>query len=303
MKKLLFLFLSLLSSQAFAQENSFSINADTNAILIGQQLKLNLQAEIAVNSDYQWPLLPDTIKGLSLISESKIDSIIEGNRLKLSQEIIISSFDSGVVHIPQLSLLNGQDSLFSQGFIISVSLVPKVAETDLYDIKEPLEPPYNWWPLVYGIVASLIGLGLIYWLYKRFGRNAGTKPQEKIIVIPPCEWALGELQKLEDKELWQKGDQKQYFSELIDILRHFLEREFTLKAMESTAEELIDKLKKLEIEEEQLQGLSKALRLSSMVKFAKQQALDYENTAAMGAVKTFVESVQLKKEREAEEND
>lgn len=298
MKKVILLFIGLCSSVLSAQNISFSLEADTNSILIGEQIKLQLKAEIPAGDNYQWPFLPDTIKGLLTLETGSIDSLIKNDRLTLSQNITISSFDSGFVHIPRLALISGSDSAFSQGFIIRVALAKAQEDHELYDIKGPKDAPFEWLPIFY-ISLGIISLALlVFYLLKRM-RNKKKAPHKELIPsLPPAEWALQELQKLEARKLWQEGKQKEFYSELIDILRHFLERKYSLKAMESTAEELIEKIAKLEIASENFSAISKSLRLSSMVKFAKQQALAHENEEAFQAIKDFVLKTQVKPVKE-----
>jgi len=303
MKKVLLLFISLSTSILSGQNISFSLTADTNSILIGEQINLRLEGRIKAGDQYQWPFLPDTITGLSIIATGKIDSLLENDQLVLNQNISISSFDSGAVHIPRLILVSETDSALSQGSIITVALTEAQEDTDLYDIKAPLNAPYNWWPWLYIALAIIVSAALINWLIKRYRSKKQAPTKDIVPSLPPGEWALQELVKLEERKLWQAGMQKQYYSELIDILRYFLEREYSIKAMESTAEELIEKLKKLNIEEEHFSALSKSLRLSSMVKFAKQQALEYENEAALKGVKDFVLKTQSKPEKKEDANE
>jgi len=303
MKKVLLLFISLCSVLASAQKTSFSLEADTNSILIGQQIKLTLQGKIEAGAEYQWPLLPDTISGLTLIEEGKIDSLIENDKLILKQKLSISSFDSGVVHIPRLALVSAGDSAFSQGFIISVNLAQVQEDTELYDIKGPKEAPFDWLKWLYIVLGTLTLVGLIFWLMKRYRARKQTPEKTVIPTLPPSEWALKELAELEKRALWQAGKQKLYYSELIDILRHYLERKYSIKAMESTAEELIDKIQKLHIKDDHFQALSKSLRLSIMVKFAKQQALERENEEALASIKDFVLKNKQQEEKKEGENE
>jgi len=303
MKKVFLLFISLCSILVSAQKTSFSLQADTNSILIGQQINLHLEGKIEAGAEYQWPLLPDTIKGLSIIEEGKIDSLIENNQLILRQNLSISSFDSGVVHIPSLALVSTNDSAFSQGFIISVDLAQAQEDTELYDIKGPKEAPFDWLKWLYIALGAIALLALVFWLIKRYQTKKQAPEKTVIPSLPPGEWALRELADLEKRALWQAGKQKQYYSELIDILRHYLEREYSIKAMESTAEELIGKIKQLHISDRHFQALSKSLRLSIMVKFAKQQALEYENEEALASVKEFVLKNQQQEEKKEDENE
>jgi hypothetical protein len=303
MNKVALLFLSLCASFSNAQHSEFSVKADTNSILIGEAVLLTLSGEIKVGDPYQWPFLPDTIKGLNVLDQGKIDSLIVKERLTLSQKINITSFDSGFVQIPKLVFLNGNDSALSQGLVIKVSLTQAQEDNELFDIKAPLAPPFNWLPWLYLALAIIAAVLLIVWLFKRFRKKGHQSKIDNVPSLAPIDWALEQLAILEEKKLWQDGFQKQYYSQLIDILRYFLEREFSVKAMESTAEELIEKLKKLKLDEENFTSLSKTLRLSSMVKFAKQQAQPYEHEESLQAVKNLVLKTQLKKAEKEEEHE
>ena len=90
------------------------------------------------------------------------------------------------------------------------------------------------------------------------------------------------LQQLERKELWQKGEIKNYYSELTDIARNYIEEEIQIPAMESTTSELIiglrnaAKQKKLNLSNETVENLEKVLKQADLVKFAKSIPLEYE---------------------------
>jgi hypothetical protein len=303
MNKVVLLFLCLCASFSNAQPSGFSVKADTNSILIGEAVLLTLSGEIKMGDTYQWPFLPDTIEGLNILDLSNVDSLITNERLVLSQKINITSFDSGFVQIPTLVFLNGNDSSFSQGLVIKVSLTQAQEDNELFDIKAPLAPPFNWLPWLYLVLALTAAILLIVWLFKRFRKKGDHSKIDNIPTLAPIDWALQQLAKLEEQKLWQAGHQKQYYSQLIDILRYFLEREFSVKAMESTAEELIEKLKKLKLDEENFNSLSKTLRLSSMIKFAKQQAQPYEHEESLQAVKNLVLKTQLNKAKKEDEHE
>ncbi|WP_235921983.1 hypothetical protein [Flavobacterium phycosphaerae] len=90
------------------------------------------------------------------------------------------------------------------------------------------------------------------------------------------------LQQLERKELWQKGEIKNYYSELTDIARNYIEEEIHIPAMESTTSELIEGLRKaakqqkLKLSNETVANLEKVLMQADLVKFAKVKPLDFE---------------------------
>jgi len=98
-----------------------------------------------------------------------------------------------------------------------------------------------------------------------------NRPVEEVYVAPkPAhEIALTKLKKLEDKQLWQKGQLKEYQSELTYIVREYLEKRYGIQALESTTAEIITELKNEDISEGHKKQLSEMFNMADMVKFAK----------------------------------
>jgi predicted RNA binding protein with dsRBD fold (UPF0201 family) len=92
------------------------------------------------------------------------------------------------------------------------------------------------------------------------------------------------LNTLEKKELWQHGEIKEYYSELTNIVRNYIEEAIEIPAMESTTYELIEGLKiaslrkKMKLSQETIENLFVVLKQADLVKFAKSKPLDYEIT-------------------------
>ncbi|WP_421751676.1 hypothetical protein [Croceimicrobium sp.] len=296
MKSRILAFILLLSSSAFAQL-SFEAKVDTNQIKLGEPIQLELSAKVPKAAEYTWPLLESGQNGIEIIESGKLDSLIKGDWIQLHQRFTLTSFDSGEVEIPALELSVEDEEVQRSSPIAILVYFPEIKEEqDYFDIKAPREIPFNYWLLAYWGLGAAGLAALIYYLWKFWQKrkNRGEKQVEEI-QIPPIEWALEELNKLEAKGLWQDGKAKAYFSELDEILKIFLERKFGLKALESTAEELIVKIKPLCKEERHFNNLKNSLRLSAMVKFARQQSLPEENVQALDAVRDFVNSQEAPK--------
>jgi hypothetical protein len=152
----------------------------------------------------------------------------------------------------------------------------------MYDIKDIVKvesPLGTWW--IYVLIALVIAIAgfLVY----RFIKKIQTKEKVDVIVFKtPIEKATTLLQQLENKELWQKGEIKSYYSELTDIARNYIEEEIHIPAMESTTSELIEGLRraakqqKLKLSNETVENLEKVLKQADLVKFAKVKPLDFE---------------------------
>lgn len=299
MKKLLSILILLVSVVAWAQPVRFSAEIDTNKILIGDQFTLQLKGEVAEGSNFQWPIIPDTVSGLDFVDISKIDTLSKDGVWKLSQKLTLTSFDSGYVAIPPLTLKAGNDEASSQAMAVAVEFPQLSEEQDLYDIKEPLEPPFNWIPILIGVAIVLV-LGaaiwfLLQWLKKRKNRVELTPEQ----MLTPYEYAQLQMTEIEKEQLWQAGKIKEYYSRLTDVMRLYMERQMGINAMESTADELIEKMREIRLPKELQERIDELIHLSALVKYAKEKPGVGQNESALKTVKAFLEQT---KPAEKEEN-
>lgn len=299
MRKLLSIFILAISASAGAQQLSFSADIDTNKILIGDQFKLQLSAEVNEGTSFQWPIIPDTISGLDFVNISKIDTTTEDGIWKLRQTLTLTSFDSGYVAIPPLTLKAGNDEASSQALAVAVEFPQLDEKQEYFDIKEPLEPPFNWRPILIG-AAVVIVLGaaiwfLLQWLKKRKNRVELTPEQ----ILTPFEYAQLQISEIEKEQLWQAGKVKEYYSRLTDVMRLYMERQMHINAMESTADELIEKMQELRLHSGLQNRIDQLLHLSALVKYAKEKPGVAQNEEAL---KTIQEFLQQTKPAEKEEN-
>ena len=264
------LLLSLLTLCGFGQTTQFEARLDTNRILIGEQTTFHLQA-IGVNDEsLVWPVWPDTLQGIEVLS-SVIDSIYTETGWTIAQEFVVTSFDSGFVVIPPFVISTGGETLETEPQILNVSTVSLDPEQDFYDIKEPIEPPIDWiywlkrlW-FVLVIVALVLALVLWLWLRKR-------KEKKAIEEIPdtrtPAQRAKDTLHAIREQRIWQDGKVKRYYSEVTDAVRTYLEESYPVPAMEMISDELLEAMQ-TRISAQAQQLLRKALQQADMVKFAK----------------------------------
>jgi len=300
MKKF-WLYILIISGLGLSAQPSFEAVVDTQQIKIGEPILLTLKAKIPSNTTFQWPVFED-LKGFDILSIENLDSLVKEDLLYLSQEIKLTSFDSGDVFIAPFSLeYNGGDTLQSDSLPILVYYPNVKADQALYDIKAPREIPFNYWILAYWIIGGIIVLALIYYLTKYLRKKPVAQTEKNIEPkIPPGEWALQKLDELEAAKLWEEGKTKRYYSELVDILRVYLERKFALKAMESTADELIAKMKPLVGDEDLFRSIKQSLQLSALVKYARHRSLAQENTQALEAIRNFIKLKEAPKIEDAD---
>ena len=280
MKLKLYILFLLISTSLFAQKVTTSI--DSTKKKIGAEFKLTLKTDVDTLSKVKFPNVK-FFGALEVIQSYKIDTVKNGARYELIKKYGLTQFDSGKYTIPRIPvLINGKPS-FSDSIKVEVNDVKvDTLKQKMYDIKDiaKVESPLgSWW--IYLLI--LLAIGVIgYFVYKYIKKRQSEPKVEAIIFKSPIEKATSLLQQLEKKELWQKGEIKNYYSELTDIARNYIEEEIHIPAMESTTSELIEALrkaakqKKLKLSNETVENLEKVLKQADLVKFAKVKPLDFE---------------------------
>ena len=281
MKRKLVLFLSFLSIAVWSQPK-VTTSIDTVKNKIGAEFKLSIKTNVDTLSKVKFPE-SKFFGALEVLESYKIDTVKKGDRYELIKKYGLTQFDSGKYTIPRIPVIINGKTVYSDSLAIEISNVKvDTLKQKMYDIKDIAavkSPMGNWWIYVL-VVIGLIGLGfLIFYLLK----NRKPKAKAEVVVYKtPIEKATTLLQQLESKELWQKGAVKDYYSELTDIVRNYIEEEIKIPAMESTTSELIEglrkaaKQKKLKLSNDTVENLEKVLQQADLVKFAKVTPLDYE---------------------------
>jgi len=81
---------------------------------------------------------------------------------------------------------------------------------------------------------------------------------------------------------------KEYYTELTDILREYIEERFDVAAIEMTSSEILDGLVPKNINDQAMQKLKGSLELSDLVKFAKASPTALENDTCLNNGVDFI---------------
>lgn len=254
------------STSATASKTQVSVNR--SRILIGEQLELTLKLEVVGGEMIRWPKLPDSLGHFEVLNRSNLDSIRSGNTMTYTQNLTLTSFDSGRWVIPSVGFIAGNKTVKSDSLAIDVTNVV-LKGNDYNDIKEIIEvqaPGVDWkkWiPYIFGVVL-LLAL-LLYWLKNRKKQPAVEKPFSRTTAY---EEAMAELKKLKAEQLPEKGDMKQYYTRLYDIYRIYLGRYTGTRLMQSTTDDLLVSMKE-KLPSAGFSRIAEVLRIADAVKFAK----------------------------------
>lgn len=264
-----------LTGNTFAQLNTEVTTAvDITQLKIGEQINLTLQVKTDSLSMVEFAAEPLFLP-FEIIEESPIDTLRAQQHYLYTKRYALIQFDSGAYWIPPQKIVVDGFSKFSDSIAIEVTTVKvDTIQQPLFDIKpiQTVERSYN--QLIKNIllvfVFSLL-LAILYVLNRQYKKKKAALLEE----IPPFDRAIQELKALENELPQAQEEYKHYYSKLTDVVRRYLEEEADIDALESTSDELLDKLElridagTLDLSLETLNNLKKVLQNADLVKFAR----------------------------------
>ena len=276
-------FLLLVTSAVFAQQKQVTTSIDVTKNKIGAEFKLTVKTNVDTLSKVAFPNVKN-FGTLEVIQSYPIDTIKKNDRYELIKKYGLTQFDTGKFTIPRACVLINNKPFFTDSIKVEVaSVAVDTLKQKMFDIKPIAEADSSksWiWKLLLTLLL-LFGIGaFVYWYLK----IRQKKKIEEDLYKTPIEKATILLNSLEKKQLWQKGEVKEYYSQLTDIARNYIEEAIEIPAMESTTSELIEGLrtaslkKKMALTPETIVNLERVLQQADLVKFAKSKPLDFEIT-------------------------
>lgn len=251
-------------------------------IKIGEKITLIITMQDLENVSVLWEDLSSTYNNLDVISYKS-----SYKNKNLIFEIEFTFFESGEYNnlsftIPISHPTEGMLYLYSENYNIKVNnpltneeleIIRNIKDPSSIEIKKEKEqanfPFYFsfYLKIILAIILIIISALIIYnFLYKyimKFKNNAENKK------IPPYQMFLIKLEKLE----FNKNDDRKTFeiklSELTEILKELIYKEFSLNAPSETTNELIISLKKINFDQDIILLLNNILNEIDMIKFAK----------------------------------
>lgn len=263
--------------------------------LIGDWIPVDLYVEAKSNARVVFPNLKDSISEIIEVANyTPVDTVRKSGVNQYHQLVNLIVFDTGRILLPQFQFLidnSGKiDSMTTSAEMIHVAGVEIDTTKEIIPIKEPLKIPLTFkevLPFLIGALVLAILGALLAWYF--IEKRKKLKPVDEKYLLPPHVWAVQQLQKLNQKKLWQSGNIKEYYSELTDIARTYIELRYKIPAMEQTTDELMDAMHKGVLKQSLKKDLNDVLTLSDLVKFAKAQPDMLENENALKIIADFID--------------
>lgn len=259
-----------------ASAQKIDAQIDSLSIKIGQELSYKIEVEVDTSSLVVFPE-GQTFLPLEMIESYQVIATKMKDRFRLVKEYGLTQFDSGTYTIPRQKVVIGDYEFFTDSLQVDVNnIVVDTTKQGLYDIKPIVQvskSPSNW-GLYFLVVLMLLGL-VVFLLYWFIWKSKPLTEEEKAALLPPYERAKLALKVLDDSSYLQNNEIKAYYSDLTQIIRTYLDEKVYDRALESTTDQLINRIKllregnKIDLNKEDIKNIETILKRADLVKFAK----------------------------------
>lgn len=286
---------------ASAGNTTVTTKLDSARVLMGKTtiLHINITQDKGVNG-LLVSLLPDTLNAkVEIADKGRPDTtLLDNNRIEIKHDVALQAFDPGTYQLPAIAYVVGNDTIRSrQQLTLTVDSIKVDTNGSIKDFKPVVEVPFKLTDLVPSFISDywwlwLLALALIaaaifaYFKWFKKGINP-LKPVKKR--LPPYEEAILALQQLKERNLWQNGQEKEYYTHLTDILRVYIDRRFGINAVEMTSTQIMEKIKQNKDAHIVNDQLNNVLEIADFVKFANMHTLADDNEIAYRRAVNFVE--------------
>ena len=251
----------------------------------------------------------------SLSSKVELGDLVKGDTIEVDQshvrivnDWIVQAYDSGKWEINPVFALSADTIRYDKALELNVKVVKVDEKGDIKDFAPIIDPnrklldyvpswmsDYWWaWLLLLIAIAALV----VYLKWWRKGKNPFKIEKKR---KPAYEEAVERLQLLKAQQLWQKGQEKDYYTGLTDILREYIDRRFGINAVEMTSTQIMESLKNNPETKLVNDQLNEILAIADFVKFAGQHPLADDNERSFQRAENFVESTKPAPESESKE--
>jgi hypothetical protein len=274
------------------------VRADKAEITIAETLLLELQATVEPGYEVRMPKVDKVLESFGIVDWDNLgDKLDEKGNVVSKYRYRLEPFLSGTYPIPAFTFefhdvnspQENKYELTTEPIDIEVTslLEDQRGELKIEDIEGvveiPAEPSY-WWAWVVGVIAVAAVPGAWLWLQRR-------RVKELVRIFKPAhEIAYERLRLLVREDLVGTGRIKEFYGRISDILRHYIEHRFSLRAPERTTEEfLYDLANTNALPESDKEDLARFLQHCDLVKFARHEPTNQQIQEMFDLVKAFIE--------------
>ena len=297
------LIIGLSSIDTFAQIQ-MEVTADTNRMMVGDQLKLKFtitcEPSITINKLELDSIT--SIEGFELSEEQDwVEKATEMSKI-LTKEIVFTAFEPGEYAFPEVPYLYTYQGKEKTGLSRSwkLTVLPlNTSEEEIAPNKDIVEESFffeRYKTTIY-IAAALILLTLLGYYINKKRKNVPLDLKFKIPELPADIIARKALKALRESRLWESEDHKVFQTALSGILRQYLAGSLGIPALNSTSHEIVDSMKQYNMPHSMTDTTDKALNIADLVKFANAQSRNEINYAFIEKVEKLIDEAEALKSK------
>ena len=299
---LLFCMMSFIGIQCDAQVTFLRGRTDADTIVVGQPFDYQLSLTIPKDYFVEWKQFGDTLsKSIDVINveDIKTTAINNSYNVIMTQNLTLTSFDTGYVYVPEIAIT------YSKSLQDSIRYTLRTDEKELYvttvavdtteafrPIKGVMRQGFTAKEVFPWVALAIIIAGVIYliiYLKKHKKTKEIVVEEKKKPTIPAIITARAKLAEMKDNEVWNTPKTKDYYTDLTDIAREYLEGQFEIDAIEMTTDEIMDAVNQLNLSNLTKSKLQDTLTTADLVKFAKANPSAEQNKQSFSDINNFVE--------------
>ncbi len=284
-KRILTILALLVSALGMRAQVNVEATIDSLQILIGEQAHINLEVSLDADKHAVMPLIADTlVRGVEVLDIAKPDTqyVNDDKRMIIKEVYTITSFDSALYYLPPMEVMVDSQTYRSRPLALKVYSMPvdTLHPEAFFGPKDVMKPDFMWSDWYLAIACVVLWAPLVVLLVYVIRRLRDNKPIiRKVKVEPkllPQDVAMKEIDRIKKEKIWQNGREKEYYTQLTETLRRYIQARFGFNAMEMTTDQIVAHLQSVDDDSAmaELQGL---LQMADLVKFAKFTPLMNEN--------------------------
>ena len=243
MKKISFVILLMLSVLPIKAQVEVKTQIDSTEILIGQQAHITLDVTLKSGMKLVLPEFKpqqNITPGVEVVEQSVADtSSLGDDKLKISRVYTLTSFDENIYYIPAMNVkVDGKDYKSKELALKVLTVeVDTLHPEKFYPPKDVQNNPFKWedWSTIFWMGMILTALVILaYYLYTRFKENKPIIAKVKFVKrLLPHQKAMNEIERIKANNLVSSDNQKEYYTQLTDTLRKYIEERFGFNAIET----------------------------------------------------------------------
>ncbi len=234
-----------LKEESSKKHVSVSASVDKARATIGDKINYKITVDFPADVEVFFPETKDKVGGLAVKDFAVSDIERDDGRITRELSYVLETYNASSYIIPAFDI-KYREKLKSETevaktpeiFIEVVTMLDADA-SDVRGIKPPVSLDKRYFKL-YIIIAIVFGILLLvaivlHYVYRRKQRETESIPEP----LSAHQIAYNDLESLRDMDLISKGQIKEYYYRLSNIVRHYIENRFKLMAPERTTEEFL----------------------------------------------------------------